>query len=118
MLCVVWSCGNFGHLLIAYPLPALQRQAAFLRWQKLWLRSTIIIGVGPNAADVDLALQSQPEMSLHVLCFADAGGAEDATEPQIYPRLSLDKLPSIAKQPGVQWVIALQHTQSDQREIG
>ncbi len=29
-----------GHLLIAYPLPALQRQAAFLRWQKLWLRPT------------------------------------------------------------------------------
>lgn len=89
---------------------------AILRWQKLWLRPTIIIGVGPNAADATQALQSQPEMGLHVLCFVDAGGAEDATEPQTYPRLSLDKLPSIAKQPGVQWVIALEHAQSEQRE--
>lgn len=89
---------------------------AILRWQKLWLRPTIIIGIGPNAADAALALQSQPEMGLHVLCFVDAGGAEDATEPQTYPRLSRDKLPSIAKQPGVQWVIALEHAQSDQRE--
>ncbi len=88
-----------------------------LRRQKLWLRPTIIIGVGPNAADAALALQSQPEMGLHVLCFVDAGGAEHATAPQTHPRLCLDQLPSIAKQPGVQWVIALEHAQSEQREF-
>ena len=88
-----------------------------LRRQKLWLRPTIIIGVGPNAADAVLALQSQPEMGLQVLCFVDAGGAEHVTAPQTHPRLSVDKLPSIAKQPGVQWVIALEHSQSEQREF-
>ena len=88
-----------------------------LRRQKLWLRPTIIIGVGPNAADAALALQSQPEMGLHVLCFVDAGGAEHVTVPQTHPQLSVDKLPSIAKQPGVQWVIALEHAQSEQREF-
>jgi Undecaprenyl-phosphate galactose phosphotransferase WbaP len=89
---------------------------AFLRRQKLWQRPTIIIGTGPNAADAMLALQSQPEMGLQVVCFVDAGGAEIGIEPHTYPRCSLEKLPSIAKQPGVQWVIALEHAQSEQRE--
>jgi undecaprenyl-phosphate galactose phosphotransferase len=89
---------------------------AILRHQKLWLRPTIIIGVGPNAADAAQALQSQPEMGLQVLYFVDAGGAEHATDPQTQPRLSLAKLPPIAKRPGMQWVIALEHAQSEQRE--
>ncbi len=89
---------------------------ATLRRQKLWLRPTIIIGVGPNASDAAQALQSQPEMGLQVLCFVDAGGAEYAIDPQTQPRLSQAQLQPIAKRPGVQWVIALEHAQSDQRE--
>jgi Undecaprenyl-phosphate galactose phosphotransferase WbaP len=103
---------------LALPSMVLMRVGirAILRRQKIWLRPTIIIGIGPNAADAAQALQSQPEMGLQVLCFVDAGGAEHATDPQTHPRLSLAKLPPIAKQPGVQWVIALEHAQSDQRE--
>lgn len=103
---------------LALPLLVLLRMLtrAILRQQKLWLRPTIIIGVGPNAADAAQALQSQPEMGLQVLCYVDAGGLEQVADPQTHPRLSTAKLPLIAKRPGVQWVIALEHAQSEQRE--
>jgi undecaprenyl-phosphate galactose phosphotransferase len=103
---------------LALPLLVLVRMLtrAILRQQKLWLRPTIIIGVGPNAADAAQALQSQPEMGLQVLCYVDAGGVEQLADPQTHPRLNSAKLPPIAKRPGVQWVIALEHAQSEQRE--
>ena len=43
-----------------------------LRKLNLWDRPTIIIGVGPNAADAAKALRSQSEMGLSVHCFVDA----------------------------------------------
>lgn len=89
---------------------------ALLRRQNLWLRPTIIIGVGPNAADAAQALRSQPEMGLQVNSFVDAVGGADEVDSRTQPRLSLVKIPRIAKQPGVQWVIALEHSQSEQRE--
>ena len=89
---------------------------AVLRQLGLWDRPTIIIGIGPNAADAAQALRSQPEMGLRVHCFVDAGGADNSIDDQTHPRQSLAKMSRIAKQPGVQWVIALEHSQSDQRE--
>lgn len=87
-----------------------------LRKLNLWDRPTIIIGVGPNAADAAQALRSQSEMGLSVHCFVDAGGADNSTDDQTYPRQPLEKMPHLGKQPGVQWVIALEHSQSEQRE--
>lgn len=89
---------------------------AILRHWGLWERPTIIIGIGPNAADAALALRSQPEMGLRVHCFVDAGGADNTIDDSTQPRQSLARMPAIAKQPGVQWVIALEHAQSEQRE--
>jgi Undecaprenyl-phosphate galactose phosphotransferase WbaP len=89
---------------------------AVLRQLGLWDRPTIIIGVGPNAADAAQALRSQPEMGLSVYAFVDAGGADSSIDEHTHPRQSLAKMPRIAKQPGVQWVIALEHAQSEQRE--
>lgn len=87
-----------------------------LRQLGLWDRPTIIIGIGPNAADAAQALRSQPEMGLRVHCFVDAGGADNSMDDKTHPRQSLAKMFRIAKQPGVQWVIALEHAQSEQRE--
>ena len=82
----------------------------------LWIRPTIIIGQGPNAADAAIALQSEPRMGFQV------AGYVDVDHPQL--QLTLDghtlqnaeQLQALADQPGIQWVIALEHSQSDQRE--
>jgi Undecaprenyl-phosphate galactose phosphotransferase WbaP len=89
---------------------------SILRQWGLWERPTIIIGIGPNAADAAQALRSQPEMGLRVHCFVNAGGADNAIDDSTQPRQSLARMGAIAKQPGVQWVIALEHAQSEQRE--
>jgi Undecaprenyl-phosphate galactose phosphotransferase WbaP len=82
----------------------------------LWTRPTIIIGQGPNANDAAVALQSEPRMGFQV------AGYVDVTQTQ--PELKLNgrtlknsaELQVLADQPGIQWVIALEHSQSDQRE--
>jgi Undecaprenyl-phosphate galactose phosphotransferase WbaP len=82
----------------------------------LWTRPTIIIGQGPNAEDAAIALQSEPRMGFEV------AGYVDVTQGQ--PELKLNgctlknaaELQVLADQPGIQWVIALEHSQSDQRE--
>lgn len=83
---------------------------------KLWIRPTVIIGVGTNASEAALALKSQPEMGLWVHSFVDAGGCENTAHQSTYPRLSGQKIRRMAYRPGIQWVIALEHAQSDQRE--
>ena len=88
-----------------------------LRKLQLWTRPTIIIGVGPNAAEAALALHSQPEMGLQVACFVDAGASGDPpADERTHPRVAPSKVARIAKQPGIQWVIALEHTQAEGRE--
>ena len=57
----------------------------------LWIRPTIIIGHGENATEAAIALQSEP-------------------------RMGFEELEELAAQPGIQWVIALEHAQADQRE--
>jgi Undecaprenyl-phosphate galactose phosphotransferase WbaP len=82
----------------------------------MWARPTLIIGTGPNAIDAALALHSQPEMGLKVSHFVDVDGSSDPLNKQTQPRLPVAHAPQIAKQPGIQWIIALEHAQSDQRE--
>lgn len=82
----------------------------------LWMRPTIIIGVGPNASDAALALQSQPELGLKILGFVDADGNDVDTSRDTFPRFPRSQTEQLAVQPGIQWVIALEHAQSDLRE--
>lgn len=82
----------------------------------LWVRPTIIIGVGSNASDAALALHSQPELGLKVFGFVDAGGCEAEPSIDTLPRLPRVQMEEVASQPGIQWVIALEHAQSDLRE--
>jgi Undecaprenyl-phosphate galactose phosphotransferase WbaP len=83
---------------------------------KLWIRPTVIIGIGPNAAEAALALESQPEMGLQVCGFVDADLTQDEDEQHTHPRIHPSQTPQLATQKGIQWVIALEHSQSEQRE--
>jgi Undecaprenyl-phosphate galactose phosphotransferase WbaP len=82
----------------------------------LWIRPTIIIGHGENATEAAIALQSEPRMGFEV------AGYVDVDQPQ--PQLTLNgrtlknsqELEKLAALPGIQWVIALEHAQADQRE--
>jgi len=83
---------------------------------KLWVMPTVILGAGPNAAEAARALQSQPEMGLDVIGFVDVGSSQDHYEADTYPRMSLERIKELASHGGLQWVIALEHSQSDHRE--
>lgn len=112
----LWWIVSWGAVLIGLVLGRMLTRAV-LRQMKLWERPTIIIGVGPNAADAAQALHSQPEMGLRVHAFVDAvGGADNSAFEGTLPRMSISNMSLMAKQPGVQWVIALEHAQSSQRE--
>lgn len=89
---------------------------AVLRRMGMWTRPTIIIGVGTNASDAALALHSQPELGLQVFGFVDAGASHADAVLDTQPRLPRFQMEQVAEQPGIQWVIALEHAQSDQRE--
>lgn len=82
----------------------------------LWYRATVIIGIGPNAEEAALALNSQPELGFAVRGFVDAGGMTSRASEKTHPRLRAMDMESYALSPGIQWVIALEHTQSEQRE--
>ena len=111
----LWWLVSWSMVLVGLILGRMLTRAV-LRQLGLWERPTIIIGIGPNAADAAQALRSHPEMGLRVHCFVDAGGADNSIDDHTHPRQSLARMPRIAKQPGVQWVIALEHSQSEQRE--
>ena len=87
-----------------------------LRRLKLWVRPTIIVGVGSNALDALHALQSHPELGLQLAGFIDPEGADTESAAAAVPRLPGTQIRSFANQPGVQWVLALEHAQSDRRE--
>lgn len=87
-----------------------------LKRMNLWVRPAVIIGVGSNAADAAMALNSQPELGLKVIGFVSAGSARLIVDEQTQPRLPRDQMQELASQPGVQWVIALEHAESEQRE--
>jgi Undecaprenyl-phosphate galactose phosphotransferase WbaP len=82
----------------------------------LWIRPTIIIGHGENATEAAIALQSEARMGFQVAGYVDVDA--DTLSLQLNGRRlqSLQQLEVLADQPGIQWVIALEHSQSEQRE--
>lgn len=109
-----WVLSWLAVLALLVIMRAVTRQ--ILKRLSLWVRPTIIIGVGPNAAEASLALNSQPELGFQVYGFVDAGGRGGAASADTQPRLPASAMAEVADQPGIQWVIALEHAQSEQRE--
>lgn len=89
---------------------------SFLNSQGLWVRSTVIIGKGLNALDAQNALESEPELGFQVVGFVDVDEALPQLKVESQTILDYSGLQLLAKRPGVQWVIALEHAQSEQRE--
>lgn len=87
-----------------------------LIWFRIWVRPTIIIGIGPNAQDAALALRSQPELGLQVIGFVDAFDTGQFGLQTTQPRLPRSLMELAASQPSIQWVIALEHAEAEQRE--
>lgn len=109
-----WVLSWLAVLVLLVVMRAVSRR--ILKRLSLWVRPTIIIGVGPNAAEAALALKSQPELGFQVYGFVDAGGRGVTASNDTQPRLPVAAMAEVADQPGIQWVIALEHAQSDQRE--
>ena len=97
----------------------------------LWARPTILIGQGKNAHDAIEALMSEPHLGYEIQGFVDVEGASELSSvhttsnlivsKQVAPFAGLSQigpehLKTLAKQPGVQWVLALDHGQSFERE--
>lgn len=112
---LLWWLLSWGFLLV---LLVVMRSVTrlILKRLNLWIRPAIIIGVGANAADAALALQSQPELGLQVLGFVSVDASMLKPHYETQPRLQLDQIKLFARQPGVQWVIALEHAEAEQRE--
>jgi len=87
-----------------------------LKKMGLWSRPTIIIGDGENAHEAAIALQSEPRMGFEVEGYVDVEQPMPALKLNAQTKLNLQELEILADQPGVQWVIALEHAQSEQRE--
>ncbi len=87
-----------------------------LKRMHLWERPTIIIGGGDNAVDAKRALDSHPELGLRVVGFVGAEDKSSTGEAATQPRLAQRDMKGLAQRPGIQWVIALEHAQSDLRE--
>lgn len=90
---------------------------AVLKKMDIWVRPTIIIGAGPNALEAALAIQSQPELGLQVFGFVASDTDLQDESQQAEPRLPRSAMQEIAKQTAIQWVIAVEHAQSDEREF-
>jgi Undecaprenyl-phosphate galactose phosphotransferase WbaP len=82
----------------------------------LWIRPTIIIGHGENALEAAVALESEPRMGFQVLGYMDVNESKPQIKLNGQTIINFDQLEAMAEQPGIQWVIALEHSESDQRE--
>ena len=87
-----------------------------LREMGLWIRPTIIIGHSENATEAAIALQSEPRMGFQVVGYVDVDAATPELQLNGKTLQNLKQLEKLADQPGIQWVIALEHSQSEQRE--
>jgi len=87
-----------------------------LRKLGLWIRPTIIIGHGENATEAAIALQSEPRMGFQVAGYVNAEDKQPELKLNGRSLKNIKQLEALADQPGIQWVIALEHTQSEQRE--
>jgi Undecaprenyl-phosphate galactose phosphotransferase WbaP len=82
----------------------------------LWVRPTIIIGHGENAFEAAIALESEARMGFEVVGYVDVEESSPRLKYQGQTLQNLHQLEVLADQPGIQWIIALEHAQSDQRE--
>jgi Undecaprenyl-phosphate galactose phosphotransferase WbaP len=82
----------------------------------LWIRPTILIGSGENAVEAAIALQSEPRMGFQVAGYVDVDQASPTLKLNGQTLKNMAELESLAFLPGIQWVIALEHAQGDQRE--
>ena len=82
----------------------------------LWIRPTIIIGHGENALEAAVALESEPRMGFQVVGYMDVNESKPKIKLNGQTIINFDQLEPMAEQPGIQWVIALEHSESDQRE--
>lgn len=87
-----------------------------LKQMGYWIRPTIIIGFGENAKEAAIALQSEPRMGFQVAGYVDVEESEPSLKIDGRSLKSLSELQVLAFQPGIQWVIAVEHSQSEQRE--
>ena len=106
----------------------LMRQAVrlLLTHLGLWSRPTILIGNGKNAYGAIQALISEPSLGYLIQGFVDVKSIQkmtfhDTASNQVapfhgLPHISPTRLKTLAKQPGIQWVLALDHGQSFERE--
>jgi Undecaprenyl-phosphate galactose phosphotransferase WbaP len=93
---------------------------AITRWMLkqmgLWTRPTIIIGHGENALEAAIALESEPRMGFEVVGYVDVDESSPRLKLNALTIQNFHQLEMLADQPGIQWVIALEHAQSEQRE--
>jgi Undecaprenyl-phosphate galactose phosphotransferase WbaP len=82
----------------------------------LWIRPTIIIGHGENATEAAIALESEPRMGFQVAGYVDVDASVIELQRNGRVLQNIHQLEALADQPGIQWVIALEHSQSEQRE--
>jgi Undecaprenyl-phosphate galactose phosphotransferase WbaP len=82
----------------------------------LWIRPTIIIGSAENAVEAAIALQSEPRMGFQVAGYVDVKESPPSLKLNERTLKNIKELEILAFQPGIQWVIALEHSQADQRE--
>ena len=87
-----------------------------LKQMGLWTRPTIIIGHGENAREAAIALESEPRMGFEVAGYVDVDESSPRLKLQGHTLQNLHQLEVLADQPGIQWVIALEHSQAEQRE--
>jgi Undecaprenyl-phosphate galactose phosphotransferase WbaP len=87
-----------------------------LKQMGLWTRPTIIIGHGENAVEAAIALESEPRMGFEVAGYVDVEEDSPRLKHHKQTLLNLHQLEVLADQPGIQWVIALEHSQAEQRE--
>jgi Undecaprenyl-phosphate galactose phosphotransferase WbaP len=82
----------------------------------LWIRPTIIIGHGENATEAAIALQSEPRLGFEVAGYVHVEEPNPCLKLNGRILINIQELEKLAAQPGIQWVIALEHAQADQRE--
>ena len=116
-----WNASRLWWLL-AWPLAVVLIVCArmltryILRRLGLWVRPIIIIGHGENADAAASALSSEPGLGFEVAGFVNVDANSPALVLDGQHLLALSGLEALATEPGIQWVIALEHAQSTQRE--
>jgi len=87
-----------------------------LEWFGLWRWPSVIIGCGPNARDAYLALSSERLMGFDVVGFVSSDPSCDRSPVAVLPLLS-DHIDTLLQHyPGMQFFLALEYEQREQRD--